>query len=167
MLNCKVAWRPCHVHEPRWGRGFMTCSIKTCHGLALLVFFLVSSSSGCTIKATIDTLTNGTTNFLSSSSGKSWWTEDGLVKRGEQARAFVSINHDTLLQEIAQGHGEYIHAFGTILGVPSHRQARFQRLIQDQYPVLVEIPISLGNEQLNRFIGHARQIGLLSASSKL
>jgi len=139
----------------------------TGHGLAVLGVFLLSSSSGCTIKATLDTTTDGTTEFLSSSTGKAWWTEDGLVKRGEQARAFVATNQDNLLQEIAQGHGEYVHAFGTILGVPSHQQVRFQRLIQNQYPVLVEIPLALGNDQLNRFIGHVQQTWNRSASSNL
>lgn len=141
--------------------------VKTFQGLAALGVFLLASSSGCTIKATIDTLTNGTTEFLSSSTGKSWWTEDGLVKRGEHARAFVAINYDTLLQEIAQGHGEYVHAFGTILEVPADQQAHFQELMQNEYPVLVAIPISLGDDQLNRFIGHAQQAVIHSAPSNL
>ncbi len=145
----------------------MIQGFKTFQGLAALGVFLLGISSGCTIKATIDTLTNGTTNFLSSTSGKSWWTEDGLVKREEHAKAFVAINYDTLLQEIAQGHGEYVHVFGTILGVPAHQQAHFQRLLQGQYSVLVEIPISRGDDQLNRFIAHAQQAGIHSASSNL
>lgn len=145
----------------------MIQSLRTFQGLAALGVFLLGISSGCTFKATLDTTSDGTTNFLSSTSGKSWWTEDGLVKRGEHARAFVAINYDTLLQEIAQGHGEYVQAFGTILGVPPHQQAHFQELIQNEYPVLVEIPISLGNDQLNSFIAHAQQAGIHSASSNL
>ena len=47
---------------------------------ALLGFGL----SGCTIKATTDTTTDGTTEFLSSTTGKSWWSEDGLVKQGNR-----------------------------------------------------------------------------------
>jgi DUF3015 family protein len=138
----------------------MIQSIKTFQGLAALGVFLLGISSGCTS-------TDATSDFLSSTSGKSWWTEDGLVKRGEHARAFVVTNHDNLLQEIAQGHGEYVQAFGTILGVPSHQQAPFQELIQNEYPVLVEIPIFLGDDQLNRFIGHAQQAGIYAASSNL
>ena len=145
----------------------MIQSLKTFQGLAALGVFLLGISSGCTFKATLDTTSDTTTNFLSSTSGKSWWTEDGLVKHGEHARAFVATNHDILLQEIAQGQGEYVQAFGTILGVPSHHQAHFQELIQNEYPVLVEIPIFLGDDQLNRFIGHAQQAGIDSASSNL
>ncbi|WP_342348039.1 DUF3015 family protein [uncultured Nitrospira sp.] len=145
----------------------MIPGFKTFQGLAALGVFLLGIFSGCTFKATLDTTSDATTNVLSSTSGKSWWTEDGLVKRGEHVRAFVAINYDTLLQEIAQGHGEYVQAFGTILGVPSHQQAYFQKLIQNEYPVLVEIPISLGDDHLNRFIAHAQQAGIHSASSNL
>ena len=141
--------------------------VKTFQGLAALGVFLLGISSGCTFKATLDTTSDTTTNFLSSTSGKSWWTEDGLVKRGEHAKAFVAINYDTLLQEIAQGHGEYVQAFGTILGVPSHQQTHFQELMQNEYPVLVEIPVSLGVDQLNRFIAHAQHAGIHAASSNL
>ncbi len=77
------------------------------------------------------------------------------------------MNYDNLLQEMAQGQGEYLHAFGTILGVPSHQQAPFQRLIQAQYPALAEIPISQGDDQLNRFIGHVQQAWVLSTSQTL
>lgn len=145
----------------------MIQSLRTFQGLAALGVFLLCSSSGCTIKATLDTTSDGVTNFLSSSTGKSWWTEDGLVKRGQHAKAFVASNHDTLLREIAQGHGEYVQAFGTILGVPAHRQTHFQHWLQGQYPVLVEIPISLGDDQLNRFIAHAQEAGIHLGESNL
>ncbi|HNP61479.1 MAG TPA: DUF3015 family protein, partial [Nitrospirales bacterium] len=145
----------------------MIPGFKTFQGLAALGVFLLGISSGCSIKATSDTTSDATTNVLSSTSGKSWWTEDGLVKHGEHARAFVAVNYDTLLQEIAQGHGEYVQAFGTILGVQSQQQAHFQELIQNEYPLLVEIPISLGDDQLNRFIAHAQQAGTHAASSNL
>ena len=148
-------------------RTIMMQSVKSFQGLAALGIFLLGISSGCTIKATLDTTSDGVTNFLSSTSGKSWWTEDGLVKHGEHARVFVVMNHDILLQEIAQGHGEYVQAFGTILGVSSDHQAHFQEVIQNEYPVLVEIPIFLGDDQLNRFIGHAQQAGMYAASSNL
>ncbi len=135
--------------------------------IAAFGVFLLGMSSGCTIKATLDTTSDATSEFLSSTSGKSWWTADGLVKRGAHARVFVATNHDILLQEIAQGQGEYVKAFGTILGVPAHHQAHFQESIQNEYSVLVEIPISLGDDQLNRFIGHARQAGIRSTPSTL
>jgi hypothetical protein len=117
------------------------------------------SSSGCTIKATLDITTDGTTEYLSSTTGKSWWTEDGLVKRGEQVRAFVGTNYNNLLQEMAQGQREYLYAFVTILGISSHQEPLFQRLVQAPYTLLAEIPVSQGDHELNRFI---RQVQLLS-----
>ena len=128
--------------------------------LAVWLFLLLISSTGCTLKATLDTTSDGVTNFLSSTTGKSWWTEDGLVKRGEQARAFVAINYDSLLQHMAQGEGEYLRAFGTILGIPPHQEPFFQRLVQAHYNTLAEIPVAHGDHQLNRFIG---QVHLISS----
>ena len=46
------------------------------------------TTTACSIKFSTD----GTTDFLSSTTGKTWWTEDGLVKQGEHARVFVFGN---------------------------------------------------------------------------
>jgi hypothetical protein len=149
------------------GESHMIGNFRQFQGFAVCLFLMLAISSGCTLKATLDTTSDGVTNFLSSTSGKSWWTENGLVENGEEARAFVAMNYDNLLQEMAQGQGEYLHAFGTILGVPSYQQVLFQRLIQTQYPRLAEIPISLGDDQLNRFIGHVQHVWVLSTSQNL
>ncbi len=143
----------------------MISNFRQFQGFAVCLFLMFAGSSGCTLKATLDTTTDGATNFLSSTTGKSWWTEDGLVRHGEEARAFVAMNYDSLLQEMAQGQGEYLHAFGTILEVPPHQQVLFQRVIQTQYPPLAEIPISHGDDQLNRFIGHVQQAWVPSGVS--
>ena len=91
----------------------------------LLATVIAIGMSGCTLKATIDTSTDGTTEFVSSSTGKTWWTEEGLVKNGQHAEAFVSVNHENLLRDIATGEGEYLRAFGTVpfmclLGISVH-----------------------------------------------
>jgi hypothetical protein len=121
------------------------------------LLLMMSGLSGCTLKATLDTTTDPTTDFLSSTSGKSWWTEDGLIKSGAHARAFVALNYDNLLQDMAQGNGEYLHAFGTLLGVPSHQQPVFQHMAQTRYPALAEMVFSREDDALNRFIHHVRQ----------
>ena len=120
----------------------------------ILWALLVLSLSGCTIKATTDTSTDGTTEFLSSTSGKTWWTEDGLVKQGEQAGAFVSVNYDNLLQDIAKGEGEYLSAFGTILHVPSVDQQAFANRLQQHYTDLSEINVRQSDAQVKQFIQH-------------
>jgi hypothetical protein len=149
------------------GESHMIGNFRQFQAFAVCLFLMLAGFSGCTLKATLDTTTDGATNFLSSTTGKSWWTEDGLVKNNEEARAFVAMNYENLLQEMAEGQGEYLYALGTILGVPPHQQAPFQRLIQTQYPRLAEIPVSHGDDQLNRFIGHVQQAWVLSTSQNL
>jgi hypothetical protein len=63
-----------------------------------------------TIKAPTDTTTDDTTEFVSSTSGKTWWTEEGLIRQGHPAEIFVSLNYDNLLQDISKGEG----------GIPFH-----------------------------------------------
>jgi hypothetical protein len=142
---------------------FQPCAVRLC----LILLLILAGLSGCSVKATIKTSSDGTTNFLSSTTGKSWWTENGLVKRSEQAKAFVAINYDTLLQEMAQGHGDYLQAFGTMLGVSSHQQVSFQRMTQAQYPFLAARPVPEGNEQITRFINHVRQVWVRSTAQAL
>ena len=136
-------------------------------GLGVWLLLMVFGSSGCTLKATLDTTSDGVTNFLSSTSGKSWWTEDGLIKSGEHARVFLATNYDNLLQEMAKGEGEYLHAFGTILGVPSHQQLVFQQLTQTYYPALSEIAFSHRDDPLNTFISQIQQAWDTLASRNL
>lgn len=92
--------------------------------------------TGCTIKATTDTATDGTTEFLSSTSGQAWWTQDGLVRDGQHAHAFVASNHDNLFTDIARGEGEYLHAFSIILKVTPIHQRRFTHVLQAHYAEL-------------------------------
>ena len=108
--------------------------------------------SSCTIKATTDTTTDGTTEFLSSTTGKTWWTEEGLVKQGEHAGAFVSVNYDNLLYNIAQGEGEYLLAFGKILNVPSLHQKTFANRLQQHYADLSGINVSQDDIYVKQFI---------------
>jgi len=125
----------------------------------ILVWALLGlGMSGCTIKATTDTSTDGTTEFLSSTTGKSWWTKDGLVKQGEQARAFVALNRENLLQNMAQGHGEYVTALGQIIGIPHRKDSRFRKILQLHYADFA-MPHSVGKEEESeRFL---RQIQLV------
>ncbi len=121
---------------------------------ALLGFGMI----GCTLKATTDTSTDGTTEFLSSTTGKSWWTEDGLVKQGKRARGFVALNRENLLQNMAQGHGEYVTTLGQIIGIPQSKDARFRILLQLHYADFAT-PYIVGKEkESERFL---RQIQLV------
>ena len=110
------------------------------------------ATTACTIKATTDTTTDGTTEFLSSTTGKTWWTEDGLVKEGEHARAFVFVNYDNLLHDIAKGKGEYLFALGQILHVPWEQQKNFASRLQRHYVELSPIHANQGDAQVTQFI---------------
>ncbi len=98
---------------------------------------LVGTLSGCTVKATIKTTTDAMTNFLSSTSGHPWFTQDGVVKQNHKVHAFVAMNFDNLKQDMARGEGEYVTSLGTLLGVPNDRLHRFSILTRERYPVLV------------------------------
>ena len=108
--------------------------------------------NGCTLKATTDTSSDGTTEFVSSTSGKTWWGKDGLLKPGQHARAFISMNYDNVLQDIAKGEGEYLLGLGTVLHVPSEHQPAFAHQLQQHYVELSEIQIHKNNIQGKQFL---------------
>jgi len=128
---------------------------------------LFGGLSGCTLKATTDTTSDGTTEFLSSTSGKTWWTEEGLVRQGEHAGAFVAVNYGNLLQNIAQGDGEYLQAFGAILHVPSEEQRNFADRLQRQYANLSSITVSKGDSHVKQFIHQVVWVTTHSSSPQL
>jgi len=116
------------------------------------VLFCCLVFSGCTIKATTDTTTDGTTEFLSSTSGQAWWTENGLVRDGQHAQAFVASNYDHLLPEMAKGEGEYLRALGAILGVTPSEQGRFCQVMQDHYAELRLVGWPQEQQTLSQFL---------------
>ena len=134
--------------------------------IVVLALF-IGGLSGCTLKATTDTTTDGTTEFLSSTSGKTWWTEEGLVRQGEHAGAFVSVNFENLLQNIAQGEGEYLQAFGAILHVSSDEQWTFAGQVQRQYANLSSIPVSQDDSHVKQFIHQVVWVRTHSSSPHL
>ena len=89
--------------------------------LLLIPMAMLFTISGCTVKASTKTLTDGVLNFLSSTSGKSWVTADGLVKDEYKAQAFAAINFENLKQNMAQGQGEYLGSLGNLLGLPKQQ----------------------------------------------
>ncbi len=135
--------------------------------LLLLWTVLGLGLSGCTIKATTDTTTDGTTEFVSSSTGKSWWTEEGLVKQGHQAEAFISVNYDNLLQDIAKGEGEYLLAFGKLLHMPLVHQKTFAHHLQQHYPKLSAINFSQDPIAFKKFMHQVVMVTKDSSSPNL
>jgi Protein of unknown function (DUF3015) len=91
---------------------------------------LVLTLSGCSITETIN-------DILSSTSGRSWFTEDGLVKADHRVDAFMTLNFENVKQDMAQGHGEYLSSLGTLMGIPQDRQASFFSHAQSRYPLVI------------------------------
>ena len=92
---------------------------------------LALSLSACSITETIN-------NILSSTSGRSWFTEDGLVKEDQRANAFMAFNFENVKQDMANGQGEYLASLSTLMGIPQDRRASFYAHAQSRYPFVME-----------------------------
>ena len=104
------------------------------------VIALTLPFAACTtgsIKGTIKATTDPTTDISSSTSGKTWFTEEGLVRDDYRITAFTTINFENLKDEMARGHGEYLASLGTLLGVADIHRAEFYALTQEKYSLLV------------------------------
>jgi hypothetical protein len=102
--------------------------------LALTCVIALFQTTGCSVKATIDQTIDTTTNVTgTTSSARSWFTEDGQMKAAFKATAFVSFNQENLTQDLAAGRGEYLTSMGVLLGVPSDRQQTFFSAAQARY----------------------------------
>ena len=101
---------------------FMTLGI-----LALL------QSTGCTLKGTVNQITDTTSNVTGTTSGAAWWNEDGQLMPGFKATAFATINHRNIEQDISTGRGEYLNSMGALLGVPEARRSAFFSAAQAGY----------------------------------
>ncbi len=112
-------------------------------------FTVLLTTVGCTVKATTKTTTDGVVNVLSSTSGHSWYTEDGLVKQDQKVQAFTAMNADNLQQDVAAGRGEYLASLGTLLGVPPERQEGFSAHAQQNYEPLFLSNRSEGADRLS------------------
>lgn len=100
-------------------------------GLACLL-----ALTACTIKGTIKETTDTTSNITGTTSGRTWFTEDGLLTPEHKAIAFVSLNYDNVQQDMARGQGEYLTSLGTLLGVSEQARAVFQTQAQQRFSIL-------------------------------
>ena len=96
--------------------------------LLLLILPLTLTLSSCTLKATLDTTSDGLTNFLSSTTPGAWFTSEGLVKDQHKVTAFTTLNFQNLKEDMARGQGEYLTSLGTLIGVPADSQAALRWL---------------------------------------
>src|SRR6185436_9746598 len=91
---------------------------------------LILTLSGCSITETIN-------DILSSTSGRTWFTEDGLIKADHRVDAFMTLNFENVKQDMAR-HGEYLSSLSTLMRVPQDREASFFVHAQSRYPFVIE-----------------------------
>ena len=98
---------------------------------------LVLFASGCTIKGTIKETTDTTSNVTGTTSGRTWFTEDGLLHPEHKLTAFTALNQTNVEQDLARGRGEYLTSLGTLLGLSDDRQAAFHEKAQGAFETLI------------------------------
>ena len=106
----------------------------------------------CAVLATACTTTpTGTTKDIfdvtSSTSGKSWYNEDGVLRPEHRPIAFATFNYGTVKRDIARGRGEHLASLATLLGVQSARVNEFGLFAQARYAAL-EAPATTPEEIL-------------------
>jgi len=100
---------------------------------ALFIGAIALVMPACTFRATTQETIDTTQNTTVSTSGKSWITEDGLVRQGEAVNAFAALNYDNLKTDMAAGGGEYLASLGTLMGVPDAQHPTFFQIVQRHY----------------------------------
>jgi hypothetical protein len=99
-----------------------------------IIPMLMLLASGCTLKGTVKQITDTTSNVTGTTSGRTWFTEEGIVKPDFKVTAFVALNAENLRHDMASGQGEYLSSVSNLLNVPTERQAEFFTVIQARYP---------------------------------
>jgi hypothetical protein len=94
-------------------------------------------SSSCTLKGTIKETTDTTSNITGTTSGRTWFTEDGLLHPEHKLTAFMALNQTNVEQDLARGQGEYVTSLGTLLGLSGDQQAAFHAKAQGVFETLM------------------------------
>ena len=106
------------------------------HAAWALFQMLLLLAAGCTFKATIKETTDTTSNVTGTTSGRTWWNEDGLLHPEYKLTAFLALNEANVEQDLARGRGEYVTSLGTLLGLPDDQQAVFHTQAQANFEIL-------------------------------
>jgi len=110
--------------------------IGRCSALAYMTVLLLLSTS-CTLKATIKETTDTTSNVTGTTSGRTWFTEDGMLHPEHKLTAFTALNQTNVEQDLARGRGEYLTSLGTLLGLSDDQQAAFHVKAQAAFETLM------------------------------
>jgi hypothetical protein len=111
--------------------------IRTRLSTLICITALLLLASGCTLKGTIKEFTDTTSNVTGTTSGRTWFTEDGLLHPEHKLTAFMALNQTNVEQDLARGQGEYVTSLGTLLGLPNDQQAAFHAKAQGAFETLI------------------------------
>ena len=106
-------------------------------GLLACSTVLMLFASGCTLKGTIKEFTDTTSNVTGTTSGRTWWNEDGLLHPEHKLTAFMALNQTNVEQDLARGQGEYVTSLGTLLGLSEDQQVAFHAKAQGAFETLM------------------------------
>jgi hypothetical protein len=118
-----------------------------------IVPLLMLVGSGCTLKATIKETTDTTSNITGTTSGRTWFTEDGMLNPEHKLTAFATFNQANVEQDLARGEGEYLTSLGTLMGLPNDRQPAFRAKAQGAFLTLMTSDQQARLQQL-RMLAH-------------
>jgi hypothetical protein len=110
--------------------------------------------TGCTITGTIQEILDTTTNVTVSTSGRTWWNEDGLLKSEHKVIAFAAYNQSNLEQDIAKGQGEYLVSLSSLLGVTEKARPAFEVAAQSQFQSLLPVDDVTRLQYLRVLVNH-------------
>ena len=111
--------------------------IRTRLSTLICITALMLFAACCTLKGTIKETTDTTSNVTGTTSGRTWFTEDGLLHPEHKLTAFTALNQANVEQDMARGQGEYLTSLGTLLGLSDDRQAVFQAKAQGAFETLM------------------------------
>lgn len=113
---------------------------------------LILLSSGCTLKSTIKETTDTTSNVTGTTSGRTWFTEDGLLHPEHKLTAFTALNQANLEQDLARGQGEYGASLAALLEIPSDKQSAFHAKAQESFERLTASDHEIQLQQLRMLV---------------
>ncbi len=103
-------------------------------GLGYLLLSNKDNSKGMQL---LGMTTNWTgTQTFGITSGTSGCTEDGAVVLAKSAEVYAEVNLDSLRQEMAQGQGEYVRTFASLLGAQGRNVDAMVNVFHSNYTTL-------------------------------
>jgi hypothetical protein len=104
--------------------------------------------SGCTLKGTTNEITDTTSNVTGTTSGRTWFNEDGVLDLEHRLIAFMTLNQANVEQDLARGQGEYVTSLGTLLELSNDRQTAFHAKAQGAFEAIIASDHDARLEQL-------------------